>query len=166
MHRIFAVACLALAITATPASAQMRTLSPEDVGGIFCISRLGNDMAPVQGLLTPGLAQAIADAEQKDAEWAALNPGEKPPLGDGIPWQSWQDYAPECTVGLADATQGEAFLDITYTFPDSPGLSLTDRLHLIEVDRPTYSTGVWRIDNVIYQDGGDLRSVLTAVFDE
>lgn len=166
MHRIVAVACLALAITAAPASAQMRTLSPEDVGGIFCISRIGNDMAPVQGLLTPGLAQAIATAEQRDLEWATANPGEKPPLGDGIPWQATPDYASECTVGLVGPSQGEAWVEITYGFPEAPGATYTDRLHLIEVDRPTFSAGAWRIDNVVYPDGDDLRAVLISAFDE
>jgi len=166
MHRIVALAGIALALPAAPASAQMHTLSPEDVGGIFCISRIGNDMAPVQGLLTVELAQVIADAEQKDAAWAAANPDDKPPLGDGIPWQTWPDYAPECTVGLVGPAQGEAWVDITYTFPAAPDASFTDRLHLVEVDRPTHSAGAWRIDNVVYAEGGDLRTVLAEAFAE
>ncbi len=166
MYRTVAFACIALALGSAPAFAQMRTLSPEDVGGIFCISRIGNDMAPVQGLLTPGLAQAIADAEQKDLEWAIANPGEKPPLGDGIPWQATADHAPECTVGLVGPSQGEAWVEITYSFPAAPDATFTDRLHLIEVDRPTYSVGAWRIDNIVYPDGDDLRAVLISAFDE
>lgn len=166
MHQIVALAGIALALTIAPALAQMHTLSPEDVGGIFCISRIGDDMGPVQGLLTQDLAQAIAIAEQKDADWSAANPGDKPPLGDGIPWQAWPDYAPECTVGLVGPSQGEAWVDITYTFPDSPGLSFTDRLHLIEVERPTHSTAAWRIDNVVYAEGGDLRGLLVSLSGE
>ena len=166
MQRIVALAGIALALTIAPASAQMHTLSPEDVGGIFCISRIGNDMGPVQGLLTTGLAQAIATAEQKDADWAAANPGDKPPLGDGIPWQAWPDYAPECTVGLIGPSKGEAWVDITYTFPDTPEASFTDRLHLVEVERPTHATGAWRIDNVEYAEGSDLRTVLKEAFGE
>ncbi len=166
MHRIVALAGIALALTATPVSAQMHTLSPEDVGGIFCISRIGNDMAPVEGLLTVGLAQAIAEAQSKDAAWAAANPGDKPPLGDGIPWQAWPDYAPECTVGLVGPSQDEAWVQITYTFPASPDATFTDRLHLLEVEAPSQPGKVWRIDNLAYSEGGDLRELLTTIFDQ
>src|SRR5690606_20531518 len=100
MRHIPALAGLALAVTAAlPAAAQMATISPAQIGEIFCIARLGNDMDPVEALLTPSLTGAIAEAERLDAEWAAANPGDKPPLGDGIPWQSAPDYASSCQVG-------------------------------------------------------------------
>jgi hypothetical protein len=165
MLKTLALAGLALAITALPAAAQMHTLSPEDVGGIFCISRIGNDMGPVQGLLTAGLTKVIDDAEVENVAWAAANPGDKPPLGDGIPWQAWPDYAPECTVGLVGPAQGEAWVDITYSFPASPEAGFTDQLHLVAVEMPNQSGTVWRIDNVVYAEGGDLRSALTGAFD-
>ena len=164
MHRIIAFAGLALALTTLPAAAQMITLSPQQIGQVFCISRLGNDMAPVQGLLTPALTQAIADAEKKNADWEAKNPGEKPPLGDGIPWQSWQDYAPQCAVGNVDPVKDEARVAISYAFPDSPDANFTDKLHLFQVEDATIGTAVWRIDNVQYSDGGDLRSALLSAF--
>lgn len=165
MHRTLAFAGLALALTTLPAAAQMVTISPAQIGEIFCISRLGNDMAPVQGLLTPALGQVIADAEKKDADWAAANPGEKPPLGDGIPWQTYQDYAPQCVVGTVDPMMDEAWVDLNYAFPDAPDANFTDRLHLVQVEEPTQSEPVWRIDNVEYfNDGGDLRSTLVSAF--
>lgn len=166
MHRILAFAGLALALTTPPVAAQMVTISPAQVGQIFCISRLGNDMAPIRGLLTDSLAQAIADAESKDADWAAKNPGEKPPLGDGIPWQAYSDYAPQCATGNVEAQAGEASVEISYTFPDSLEASFTDRLRLRQVDGPIGGFPVWRIDNVAYaHHGGDLRSTLATAFD-
>lgn len=164
MNRILAFAGLALALTTLPAAAQMVTISPAQIGQIFCISRLGNDMAPVKGLLTLALTQAIADAEKKDAEWAAANPGDKPPLGDGIPWQTFQDYAPECTVGTVTLAMSEAWVDLNYAFPDTPEANFTDKLHLVQVEDPTQSEPFWRIVNVQYSDGSDLRSVLVSAF--
>ena len=72
----------------TAALAQPAALTPEHIAQIFCLARIGNDMAPVEGLLTPGLTSAIAAAEAENAVIAAQHPDEKPPLGDGIPWQS------------------------------------------------------------------------------
>lgn len=166
MHRILAFAGLSLALTTLPAAAQMATISPAQIGWIFCIARLGNDMAPVQGLLTPALSQAIADAEKKDADWAAKNPGEKPPLGDGIPWQAFPDYAPHCAVGIAEALKAEAWVDLNYGFPDAPDADFTDRLHLLQVEGEFGATH-WRIDNIEYaSDGGDLRSTLVSAFED
>lgn len=166
MYRILALGGLALALTSLPATAQMVTVSPAQVGQIFCIARLGNDMAPVRGLLTDTLAQAIAAAEKKNAAWAAKNPGEKPPLGDGIPWQAYPDYAPQCAPGNVAAGPGTASVEIGYTFPDALEASFTDTLHLRQVEGPVAGSPVWRIDNIGYaHGGGDLRSFLATTFD-
>jgi len=164
MHRIFAFAGIALALATLPASAQMTTISPEQVGQVFCIARLGNDMAPVTGLLTAGLAEAIATAEKKGAEWEARNPGEKPPLGDGIPWQTYQDYAPQCTVGTVRAENGKATVNINYAFPDAPDANFIDQLALVQVDDPAVGAPVWRIDDVEYSDGANLRAAIVSAF--
>jgi len=165
MYHTIAFASLALALTTLPAAAQMITISPAQIGQIFCISRLGNDMAPVQGLLTPALTQAIADAEKLDAAWAAKNPGEKPPLGDGLPWQTFQDYAPQCAAGTVETGKDGALVEINYAFPDSPAANFTDKLHLTPVEDQTVGATVWRIDNIEYANaGGDLRSVLVSAF--
>lgn len=165
MQRTLVFAGLALALTTLPAAAQMTTISPQQIGQIFCISRLGNDMAPVQGLLTPALSQAIADAEKKDADWAAKNPGEKPPLGDGIPWQTFQDYAPQCAAGNVETVKAEARVDLNYAFPDAPDANFTDTLRLVQVEGE-FGTTYWRIDNIEYaNNGGDLRSSLVSAFE-
>ena len=164
MHRIITLASIALALATLPASAQMATISPQQIGQVFCIARLGNDMAPVTGLLTAGLTEAIATAEKKDADWASKNPGEKPPLGDGIPWQAYQDYAPQCTVGTIWAENGKATVNIDYAFPDAPDANFIDQLALIQVDDPAIGAAVWRIDDIAYSEGANLRAALVSAF--
>jgi hypothetical protein len=154
---------------ALPALAQdeMPTLRADQYGEIFCLARLGNDMGPVTGILTPGLTAAIAEAEAKDTEWAAANPGEKPPLGDGIPWQSWPDYAPKCEVGNVTLnTDDTAAVEIRYEFPDTPHAEYNDTLLLKLVDTEGYGLRHWRIDNIRYEDGTDLVASLIAAFED
>src|SRR5262245_41053361 len=110
---VFTALLLSLGL-AGPAMAQPIPINPQQVGQIFCISRVGNDMAPVDGLLTPGLASAIAAAEDKNTVWEKANPGDKPPLGDGIPWQSWPDYAANCDVGDVKTIADHAQVGIHY----------------------------------------------------
>lgn len=162
MHRFVVAATLCL--VATPSFAQMVSISPEQIGEIFCIARLGNDMAPVQGLLTTGLAAAIAEAEAKNDAIQKAHPDEKPPLGDGIPWQDAPDYAAECTVGAVTLEADRAVVDIAYGFPDYPDANFTDHLQLILVAQPDLPEPRWRIENLGYATEGDLSSVLVAAF--
>lgn len=157
-------AAVALCLAATPSFAQMVTISPQQIGEIFCISRLGNDMAPVQGLLSSELAAAIAEAEAKNAAIQQAHPDEKPPLGDGIPWQSSPDYAAACKVGAVTLEADRALVDIAYGFPDYPEADFTDRLQLIRVAQPDLPEPLWRIENLGYATEGDLRSVLVSAF--
>ena len=163
---------LLLLAIAAPAAAPARaddmmvTLKPEQIGQIFCLSRTGNDEGPIAGLLSPTLASAIATARERNAAWESANPGEKPPLGDGVPWQSWPDYAPLCAVGLVTLMQSDAKVEITYAFPDQPEADFTDTLLLKRVQMPAHGTGLWRLDNIAFGTGGDLVDTLTGVFDE
>jgi hypothetical protein len=161
------LAAILLAI-ATPAFAQdeMVTLQPAQFGEIFCMARLGNDMGPVAGILTPALTTTIADAEAKDAAWAAANPGDKPPLGDGIPWQTWPDYAPRCTVGPVTVSAMTAEVPINYDFPSTPHAEYSDTLLLEKTTIDAYGTTVWRIGNLRYAEGGDLRAALLTAFSD
>lgn len=161
--RRFAALPLVLLLTLPTVAQDFTILSPEQIGQIFCISRLGNDMAPVEAILTPELTAAIAEAEQKNADWEKANPGEKPPLGDGIPWQAAPDYASECTVGSTALMMDEATVAINYGFPEYPAGNFTDTLRLKLVPG-TYGENVWRIDNVAFADG-NLRDGLLLAFD-
>jgi hypothetical protein len=153
---------------ALPATADdgMVGLKPEQIGHIFCLSRLGSDEGPITGLLTPELTAAIDDAWTKNDAWAAANPpDDKPPLGDGIPWQSYPDYAAQCTVGLVTLMKTDAKIEIAYGFPDAPDADFTDTLLLKRVANDEIGLEQWRIDNVAYATGGDLKASLVATFD-
>jgi hypothetical protein len=138
-------------------------MTPEQIGQIFCMSRLGNDMAPVEAILTPELTTAIADAETKNTAYEERNPGEKPPLGDGLPWQDAPDYAAECKVGQATLMMDEASVRIDYGFPEYPAGNFTDTL-MLKLIPGEYGENVWRIDNVVFADG-NMRDLLVLAFD-
>lgn len=164
--RHIALAVLIAGVITVPALAEdgPRVLTPEEIGQIFCLSRLTGDTGPLDGLLSPDLATALAEAEELNLQWQDANPGDKPPLGDGLPWQSWPDYAAECTVGLVTLMRSDARVEITYGFPDSPDAAFTDTLLLKRIEREDDSR-VWRLDNLAYATGGDLVSALTEAFD-
>jgi len=165
MRRAGFIAILpALLLAGVAESQQPIGLTPAQVGEMFCLSRLGNDPQAVAGLLTTDLAAAIAEAETRDAQWAAANPGDKPPLGDGIPWQSWPDYAPKCTVGGTTLMMDEASVEIAYDFPDTPHAEYTDSLKLRLVEVEGAFQKVWRIDDVAYDTDGTLRAALQNAF--
>ena len=156
---------LVLAPAATPAQDGPILISPEAIGQIFCLSRTGNDMAPVEGLLTDDLSFTIAKAVEESDAWAAANPGDKPPLGDGVQWADFPDYAPNCTVGPVALAGGKALVTIGYGFPDAPAADYVDELALVEVpDAMLGGTPRWRIDNVIFADDYDLRQALRLAF--
>ena len=168
MRSLVFAALAAVSLVALPALAaddQMVTVSPEQIGQIFCISRLGNDEAVISGLIGPELQAAIADAEAKDDAWAKEYPGDKPPMGDGIPWTFAPDYAAKCDIGKVTLTDTEARVELHYGFPEYPDANYTDVLVLKRVDQPGFDTGFWRIDNIVYPDGTDLRTALIQIFE-
>ena len=70
---------LLMAPTATPAQDGPILLSPEAIGQIFCLARIGNDMSPVAGLVTADLAATITDALRRSGEWATRQSRRKAP---------------------------------------------------------------------------------------
>jgi hypothetical protein len=161
MRRLAVLPFVLLATAAAPAQ-DVIALTPGQIGQIYCISIVGNDMAPVAGLLTPDLAAAIAEAEAKNAAYEAAHPGDKPPLGDGLPWQAGADYTPECSVGPESLMMDEATVRLDYAFPDYPAGNFSDTLWLKLVPGES-GQKVWRIDNVRFADG-DMRTDLTLAF--
>jgi hypothetical protein len=154
------------ATLAVPAAAQDADFgfTPQQIGEIFCMGRTAGDMAPVSGLLTPELAAVIAEAEAKDAAWAVANPGDKPPLGDGIPWSSAPDYAASCIAGAGQLMMDEASVEIAYGFPEYPAGNYSDWLNLRLVDDPATHLRVWRINDLAYDSGSQLSDVLSTIF--
>jgi len=155
MRRLF-IAMVALAAASAPAHAL--SLTGVQVGEIFCAGRLSDDMAPVEAILTPELKAAIAEAEAKNAEIEKAEPGDKPPLGDGIPWQTAPDYAPRCSVVGMSGTAEHPQVVLFYQFPDQPTANWSDRLELTFVDERL------RINDVIYSDGSRLTQALVDAF--
>lgn len=159
---LLAVSLIALA---APATAQdFIKLTPEQIGQVFCIARLGNDMAPVEGLLSPELKVEIAAAWKENAAYETAHPGDKPPLGDGVPWQTYQDYANACAASPAILKMDEADVPLVYAYEGAPEAGHTDILKLRLVADPTIAESVWRIDNLAYATEGDLRTALKSAF--
>ena len=172
MHRLALATLLATTLIALPAFAdgngaegRMVVLKANQIGQIFCLSRIGNDEAVIKGILTDGLATAIKIAVDKSDAWAKKNPDEKPPLGDGLGWQSSPDHGDTCDIGLVTLSKTDAKVEIRYTFKDYPAGDYTDTLILKKVPIDGMDVGHWRIDDVIYPDGTDLKSSLVSAFD-
>ena len=164
MRRFASLLFIAFAALPAAAEAEPLSLTPAQLGEVFCISRLAGDAGPIEGLLTPAFAAAIAEAEEHNAAIQSAHPDEKPPLGDGIPWQSAPDYAARCTAGTVDISGDVATVAIGYGFPDYPEADFTDTLQLRPVADPLGGSPRWRIDNVAYADGEDLRAALVSAF--
>ena len=147
-----------LGLLVTPALSQEPPDAAE-IGAIFCAASLAGDMAPVQDLLTPDLAETIAAALARNDEIQAATPDEKPPLGDGVPWASWPDKPDTCDTEVTEAYDGAAMVNVTYGFTDAPDANYTDTLVLMQGDAG------WAIDDVVLVDNHTLRGLIETVFD-
>lgn len=158
---------LPLILSALPTSAQseMVTITPEQIGQIFCIGRLGNDMSPVSGVMTDDLGPLIDDAFARSNQYLIDHPGDKPPMGDGVRWSTFPDYADGCTVGDASIRDLVAYVVINYTFSDAPVANYSDTLMLL----PSYPENgppyIWRVYDVQLGDGTTMRDFLHAALE-
>ena len=154
-------------LAALPAHAQdeMITITPEQIGQIFCIGRLGNDMSPVSGVLNDDLGALIDDAFARSNAYLDRHPGDKPPMGDGVRWSSFPDYADGCTVGDESIRDLVAYVVINYTFSDYPEANYADTLMLL----PSYPENgppyIWRVYDVQLSDGTTMREFLYAAIE-
>lgn len=165
MRHLTLLAVLPFTFVAAPAQAQMVTITPTQIGQIFCIGSLGNDMAPVEAVLSPDLSVFVANAWARNAGFVEQAPDEKPPLGDGLPWRTWQDYADGCLVGVAEEKGDDAFVIIGYSFSEYPRANYENTLVLTRVLPDTGgSEPVWRIDDIDLGDGLSMRSAISGAF--
>lgn len=165
MRLVTTVALLPLIlVSGRSAAAETITLSPDQIGQIFCISSLGNDMAPVEALLSADLAAIVADAWLKNAAFEAASPGDKPPLGDGLPWRTWPDYADGCTVTDGDVTPEAATALINYSFAGAADANYINTLRLTPATLADGVTLAWRIDDIDLGEGRTMRSLLAEAF--
>lgn len=169
MRHLFALGVLPLLVlSALPVQAQdeMITITPEQIGQIFCIGRLGNDMSPVSGVMNDDLGALIDDAFARSNAYLDDHPGDKPPMGDGVRWSSFPDYADGCTVGEdAQIRDLVAYVVINYTFSDYPEANYSDTLMLL----PNYPENgppyIWRIYDIQLGDGTTTRESLYAAIE-
>jgi len=160
---LFAAALVSL--TVFGASAQDQHKRPEAaLGEAFCLMKDNPGAAGPLLLVTTALAAEIRAAMAKNAEIQKAHPDEKPPLGDGVPFQSYQDVSPRCEVGTVEGEGIGAVVEIRHGFPDEPSANYSDRLVL----GAGWNDGTLGIDDVLYGadgDNGTLRKTLVAAFE-
>lgn len=157
---------LSLTSTALFASDTLAAEDPPAIANAFCKARLADDEAATLALLTPSLVKTIEEAKARSDVIAKATPDEKPPFGDGIPYQSFPDLAPGCEAGRVDEKPSHIEVEVNYLFPDTPKARWTDRLKLVaEGDRLL-------VDDVLFPNVADgepdqsLRKVLFEAFDQ
>lgn len=157
MHRLALAPLLALMVT--PAVAVEPLTPPHVAAEMFCMGRTTGDMGLAQDYLTPELRDAIEKALAQNDMVQKAHPDEKPPLGDGVPWSTFQDAVSQCDVDYEAAKATPTEVPITFSFPESPDAGWTDTLVLKDVE------GTWKVDDVLYSDGGRLTETLVSAFD-
>jgi hypothetical protein len=158
-----AAGLLIVSLALAPAFAQS---SAAELTAAFCATRMAGKDAEVKQLLTPALRKLVEEAEQRSQAIAQARPDEKPPFGDGIPYQSFPDKPDTCVPGepLTKAVITEA--PVTYAISAAPEASWTDTLLL------TLMEGKMLIDDIRFQSSADgsesysLREILTDAFDQ
>jgi hypothetical protein len=147
-----AVLCAAPAISLEP------LMPPHIVAETFCVARIAGDMTMIEPYLTDELADAIGQAMAQNDVIQKQHPDEKPPLGDGVPWATYQDAVPSCVVDYEAAKANPGMVPVIYAIPDAPDASWSDTLVLRQVQTH------WKLDDIVYQDGARLTDVLVSVF--
>ena len=149
------VLSLAACTTTQPASENPRRLAKR-----FCLFTNNEASSAPASLFTPSLVSAINSALVKNDIIARKYPDEKPPFGDGIPYQAYQDNAPVCSVGKWIGPEADLRLEISHKFPKEPTANWTDHIVLKKIGPQ------WRIDDILY--GNDhtegLRDALKNAF--
>ncbi|MBX3575901.1 MAG: hypothetical protein KF723_01735 [Rhizobiaceae bacterium] len=150
-----------LVMTAMAVPAMSQEKAPEAVvAELFCQLVRSADPSMVRYLVSRPLLEEINAAQEKNDEMQAARPDEKPPLGDGVPYQSYPDYAPVCEIGRILAHSDAVLVTIDYRFPETPDANWSDRLRLVWED------GLLRIDDIRYGPdfANSLRQALKDLF--
>jgi hypothetical protein len=147
-------------------SAAIAADDPRAVAEAFCKARLADDETATLALLTPSLVGKIGEAKARNKVIAEATPDEKPPFGDGIPYEAFPDRAEGCEAGKVVEKSGRVEIEVNYLFPEAPNAGWTDRLKLVtEGDRLL-------IDDILYANVANgepdqrLRTVLFEAFDQ
>jgi hypothetical protein len=119
-----------------------RDIDPLTLAQNFCDARIAGDMSRVEPYFAPKLVRLL----DEHAGSARAN---------GVPWQSYPDRPTGCNLEVlnnADDTIG-VLIRITYASADR---TWSDTLNLER------TPGSWMINNVFYEQGGNLRFKLFA----
>ena len=164
MRLLAGIAVLVLALEGEAIVATAAEGDPAEIAAAFCASRLAGD-EDVRALLTPSLLAAIEEAEERNLAAMEAAPDEKPPFGDGIPYQSFPDLPDGCEVGAATTAGEAARVEVSLSFRDAPTAGWRDTLILVAMD------DAYRINDIEFRgapDGSDaptLRQILREAFD-
>jgi len=149
--RLLALGCLFI-LAASPAGAvgygradALRDIDPVQLGQLFCESRMHQDMRQLERFFAPKLVRLLDEV-------AASQPGM------AVPWQSYAYQPSVCAVEVLngfDDTIG-VLVRISYT---APAKQWSD---VINLERTPDS---WLINNVFYEQGGNLRFRLFEALD-
>jgi hypothetical protein len=146
--RIFLVSTLLLLATpALGASLNMangygsidapRDVDPQTLGQMFCDARISGDMQPLEPYFAPKLVNLLEETE-----------GSR--LSAAIPWQSYIYHPTACSIEIVNGYDDTIGVLVAITY-DAPEQTWSDTINL---DRTPDS---WRINNVFYEGGGNLR---------
>jgi hypothetical protein len=159
------LAAAVISMTSLVASAEDQPRSAAAAfGEAFCLMKDNPPGADLMVLVTRSLAEEIQKALAKNDEIQKAHPDEKPPLGDGVPFQSYPDLSPKCEVGMVEGEGAGAVVEIRHIFPETPRADYSDRIVLGE----GWTKGALGIDDVLYGEeggGGTLRKTLVEAFE-
>lgn len=130
-------------------------LQSEALAQQFCAAMLKGDEAAAVALMTPDLQLQVEQLRKFDAGWRERNPGQKPPLGDGLRLTAWQDAPGTCKPG----TPGRYRIELSYSPASAPDHQWRDTLILVRV------AGDLKVADISFdpQTGGSLRGWVTEV---
>ncbi len=154
-HAMTAVALGALSLSAM---AQTTTETPLQIAKQFCDYYIQGNLEQQYGhLVSTSLAKAIKDAERKNEIVSNRIQSGKPPLGDGLPFQSSNDRG-TCIVGAAKKNKARTEVTVSYDLGD--GSPIPDHLAMI------LEKGQWKIDDILFAPrySNSMRKQLKRIF--
>jgi len=145
---------LAGVLLAVSACAHRAPSGATEVAQAWCSALVQHDEAAAERLMTQSLRADVARMRAVDAVFRKENPGDKPPLGDGLRLTSFPDAVASCTALRVD---GDTVL-VRVTPAGSPDGAWEDRLQL------RTQGGISRVDDVGFGSIGNdrLRAWLAA----
>ncbi len=117
------------------------TSAAQALAAAWCAAVASLDEGAATTLMSPDLQQDVALARIANDAFAAGHPGEKPPLGDGLPLTAFADKVDDCTA--SDVTPSGALL--TFTASGGGATTWTDAIEFVSTP-----DGGLRVGDVLY----------------